>query len=173
MIRRPPRSTLFPYTTLFRSHALKMSCAMLGLLAVYVFYRAAQLYLGRPDRRVLYVLAFVPSILFWSSILGKDPLVLLGVALYTYGFVGWYRLRRLRYVVVLLLGVMLAAAMRAWLAPILLAPLWVVAVRLAPGPIRRAAWLAAGGGGGVFGVKMGGPHTTLPSMPAGGGTAGA
>src|SRR3712207_461300 len=23
MIRRPPRSTLFPYTTLFRSHALK------------------------------------------------------------------------------------------------------------------------------------------------------
>src|SRR3712207_8050487 len=24
MIRRPPRSTLFPYTTLFRSHALPM-----------------------------------------------------------------------------------------------------------------------------------------------------
>src|SRR5256884_8088983 len=24
MIRRPPRSTLFPYTTLFRSHALKI-----------------------------------------------------------------------------------------------------------------------------------------------------
>src|SRR2546421_6159881 len=25
MIRRPPRSTLFPYTTLFRSHVLKLS----------------------------------------------------------------------------------------------------------------------------------------------------
>src|SRR3712207_7818700 len=25
MIRRPPRSTLFPYTTLFRSHALRRS----------------------------------------------------------------------------------------------------------------------------------------------------
>src|SRR2546427_7732138 len=25
MIRRPPRSTLFPYTTLFRSHARRMS----------------------------------------------------------------------------------------------------------------------------------------------------
>src|SRR3712207_7789039 len=24
MIRRPPRSTLFPYTTLFRSHALRL-----------------------------------------------------------------------------------------------------------------------------------------------------
>src|SRR5947209_15445614 len=26
MIRRPPRSTLFPYTTLFRSHALRAEC---------------------------------------------------------------------------------------------------------------------------------------------------
>src|SRR5260221_10752740 len=26
MIRRPPRSTLFPYTTLFRSHAGVMKC---------------------------------------------------------------------------------------------------------------------------------------------------
>jgi len=145
-------------------HALKISCAMLGLLAVYVFYRAAELYLGRPDRRVLYVLAFVPSILFWSSILGKDPIVLLGVALYTYGFVAWYRARRLRYIVVLLLGVMLAAAMRLWLAPILLAPLWVVAVRLAPGPLRRAAWLVAGGAVVLFGMKLVRQYTTLASM---------
>src|SRR3712207_8032724 len=41
MIRRPPRSTLFPYTTLFRSsgecatcrEALSMFCAMLGGVA--------------------------------------------------------------------------------------------------------------------------------------------
>src|SRR5256885_7547206 len=29
MIRRPPRSTLFPYTTLFRSHELRL-CGELG-----------------------------------------------------------------------------------------------------------------------------------------------
>src|SRR2546426_3884653 len=33
MIRRPPRSTLFPYTTLFRSHDLEMLHAMLDPLA--------------------------------------------------------------------------------------------------------------------------------------------
>src|SRR2546422_11548404 len=27
MIRRPPRSTLFPYTTLFRSHAIRAAAA--------------------------------------------------------------------------------------------------------------------------------------------------
>src|SRR5947199_6948225 len=30
MIRRPPRSTLFPYTTLFRSHIADFSVGMLG-----------------------------------------------------------------------------------------------------------------------------------------------
>src|SRR5712664_850653 len=29
MIRRPPRSTLFPYTTLFRSHAERAGCRVL------------------------------------------------------------------------------------------------------------------------------------------------
>src|SRR5256712_7119319 len=132
-------------------HALKVSCAMLGLLAVYVFYRAAELYLGRPDRRVLYVLAFVPSSLFWSSILGKDPIVLLGVALYTYGFVGWYRLRRPGYVGVLLFGVLLAAAMRLWVARLPLAPPWGGPGRPPPGTIPRAPVPLAGGGLGSAG----------------------
>src|SRR5258708_9368365 len=38
MIRRPPRSTLFPYTTLFRSHALRANRASrrvhVGVLAI-------------------------------------------------------------------------------------------------------------------------------------------
>src|SRR3712207_8549135 len=34
MIRRPPRSTLFPYTTLFRSHATELDRA-LGYEAAY------------------------------------------------------------------------------------------------------------------------------------------
>src|SRR2546427_4942597 len=39
MIRRPPRSTLFPYTTLFRSdyaHVMLALCRALGLPALYV-----------------------------------------------------------------------------------------------------------------------------------------
>src|SRR3712207_8261197 len=37
MIRRPPRSTLFPYTTLFRSWAvLTALCAVGGLIALYL-----------------------------------------------------------------------------------------------------------------------------------------
>src|SRR2546428_9732323 len=34
MIRRPPRSTLFPYTTLFRSRALQVVLVVWGVLTV-------------------------------------------------------------------------------------------------------------------------------------------
>src|SRR5690349_21947972 len=38
MIRRPPRSTLFPYTTLFRSLLDKFPAALLGRLVVIPYY---------------------------------------------------------------------------------------------------------------------------------------
>src|SRR3712207_7899988 len=41
MIRRPPRSTLFPYTTLFRSHLLQLGVDPRKVLAVTFTNRAA------------------------------------------------------------------------------------------------------------------------------------
>src|SRR3712207_7849626 len=52
MIRRPPRSTLFPYTTLFRSHS-----AVAAALAA-----AAVPYLSRRTRRVVWVLAWIVAL---------------------------------------------------------------------------------------------------------------
>src|SRR5258708_27591525 len=38
MIRRPPRSTLFPYTTLFRSAYVSAGLAVIGDVALFLFY---------------------------------------------------------------------------------------------------------------------------------------
>src|SRR3712207_6871148 len=46
MIRRPPRSTLFPYTTLFRSHAAKENIQIHGGIG-YTWEHDAHLYLKR------------------------------------------------------------------------------------------------------------------------------
>jgi hypothetical protein len=113
-------------------HAMKVTFAFLGFLGVYVFYRGAALALGREEIRLLYVLGLFPSILFWSSILGKDPIVLLGIALYCYGVMGWSRHQRWPYLVAIALGIWIAAMIRLWAAPILLAPL-VISV---PGQMR-------------------------------------
>src|SRR5689334_24564036 len=61
MIRRPPRSTLFPYTTLFRSHSAKgMEWDAVYLLNVVDGSFPSEFATGKPElveeeRRLLYV----------------------------------------------------------------------------------------------------------------------
>jgi hypothetical protein len=71
-------------------HATKVTFGMIGLLAIYIFYRAVTVFIGRGKIGLLYMLAFFPSLLFWSSTLAKEPLLLLGIAIYSYGFIKWF-----------------------------------------------------------------------------------
>lgn len=109
-------------------HLMKVSFSMVGFVATYVLYRAAVRFLQREDIRVFFALSLFPSIIFWSSIIGKDPVVLLGIAIYVYGVASWYQTHSLRYILVVLFGIWAAMLFRIWLGPILLAPLAVFAL---------------------------------------------
>jgi hypothetical protein len=140
-------------------YAMKVSFAMVGLIAVYVMYRAAARFLGREDIRVLYLLALFPGILFWSSILGKDPVILLGISLYIYGVVGVYRhptpdLKRLVYLIGLVGGIVLASFIRIWLAPILVAPLLVFVLFSVRNVIVRVLLISIVGGAFVHAIEV-------------------
>jgi hypothetical protein len=117
-------------------HATKLTFAMLGLVAVFLFYRAAVRLIGRDRPLAFAALLLYPSVLFWSSILGKDPVVLLGIAIYAWGVVHMAVRRSSRYVVAVLCGIALASAIRIWLGPILLAPCLLVIVSR----VRGLAW---------------------------------
>jgi len=128
-------------------HALKLTCSMLGLLGVYLFYRAAVIFLGREAPRLFYLLAFFPGILFWSSILGKDPLVFLGIGLYCYGVSGWYRYRRASSLLAVCCGVVLAVFIRQWLGLIMVVPLGVTLLTGLSGVARLGCLLFFGSAG--------------------------
>ncbi|MCG2734892.1 MAG: hypothetical protein L6282_00710 [Candidatus Methanoperedenaceae archaeon] len=123
-------------------HAMKVSFAMVGLVAIYIFYRAAVIFMKRENKRVFYILALFPSILFWASILGKEPIILLGISLYVYGVVGWSRLKRLRYLLVIALGIIVVALIRTWLVPILLAPLVIFVLDGMQGKVSKVTLIA-------------------------------
>jgi hypothetical protein len=107
-------------------HAQKVSFAMIGLIAVYLFYRSAVTFLGREDRRLFYLLALFPGILFWSSILGKEPVVLFAIAIYTYGVVHWQLQGKARYFLCIAVGIWIAIFIRVWLGPIMVIPVVVM-----------------------------------------------
>lgn len=123
-------------------HATKVTCSLLGLIAVYLIYRAASLYRGEDDLRILYVLGLFPSITFWSSILGKDPITLLGVAVFVYAVVRFTLEGGARFIVVGALGLCLAAFIRVWLATLFTLPLCVLAFSSRQGLVGKVLALA-------------------------------
>lgn len=126
-------SQVFPYAF----HLIKVSYSMVGLIGIYVWYHAITLYLGRDDRRLLYIIGLYPSIIFWSSILGKDPITLLALGLFSLAVIGWYRTRRARYLVVGLIGLIIAMYIRSWLGPILILPTFILMFRFTENRSQR------------------------------------
>jgi hypothetical protein len=108
--------------------ALKLIFSYIGLVSVYVFYRAAVLALEREVPALLYILGIFPSLLFWSSILGKDPITLLGVAIFCYGVAGMIGSRNLLMLFYIALGLAISASIRIWLGAVFLAPLLLAVI---------------------------------------------
>jgi len=105
---------LVTYFTPPSYHAMKVEFAFFGLLGVWFFYRAVVVAAGRPWPAVFYVLAFFPSILFWSSTLGKDPLQFLFMGLYAYGGALWFVEGRLRAILWIGMSLLVVYLIRPW-----------------------------------------------------------
>lgn len=103
-------------------HAVKVSFSMIGLVAVYILYKSVTILLQKDDLKKLYLIALFPSLLFWSSILGKEPVILLGVSIYIYGTIAWYKTPNNKYLIIAGIGIFIAVLIRLWFFPILAFP---------------------------------------------------
>ena len=114
--------------------AQKVIFSYVGLIAVYIFYRAATICLGQDKIVALYALGLLPSLVFWSSILGKDPIVLLGIAIHCYGVVGLIVRKKTFMLLYIVIGLLIASFIRVWLGVIFVTPLIVTYVMLGRAP---------------------------------------
>jgi len=108
--------------------AVKIGFSFIGLIAVFLFYRAAVIFLAKDDIRIFYILALYPAILFWSSILGKEPITFLGMALFAYGAVGSWRRGGLKHFAAVFAGMLFVGVIRIWLVYIMVLSLAVMFV---------------------------------------------
>lgn len=135
-------------------HAMKVLYSFIGLWGCFCFYRSACHYLGSRKPWLLYIVGFTPSVLFWSSILGKDPVIFFGAGLYTLGVVGWLRTGRMRYSIAVISGVAIAIFVREWYGVIMVTPLLLVVGPQLRHPIQKVVSVAAGLGGMVYAFSL-------------------
>lgn len=133
--------------------ALLVVYSYIGMLGVWLFSRAVRSLLPGASWAGSYGIALFPSVLFWSSIIGKDPLIFLAA-----GGAAWALARHLRHggrgALLLYVGCGLAAgAVRPWWALILGAAPVLGAMSCAGLRWRFALGAAAAlGSAGIWGV---------------------
>lgn len=143
------------YLPIFDSyHALKVCFSFLGFIGSFVVYRAFAPFCGENRRRLLYLMFLFPSVIFWSSILGKDPVIFLGISLYVYGTIRFVYSGSLMFLVPLVAGVLLAGAFRTWYLPILLVPLATFGISGIKRPWLKYAFLGVIAAGVVYSARM-------------------
>jgi hypothetical protein len=119
-------------------HATKVSFAFVGLAGAVLSIYAADRLLGEKSSIARGLFVFWPSFVFWSSILGKEPLMLLAVGMFLLGTIAWMNDHRARYLALAVAGATLGAGVRTWLAPLFVISLLVAILsrvrrlRLAP-----------------------------------------
>lgn len=119
-------------------HMSKVIFAFMGLVGVYLVYRGWSIYTENESRRLFFILVLFPGILFWSSILGKEPLLIFSVGLYVYGLSYFLKRRHFWGLFMVCVAVILAGAIRPWMAIILGIPLAVGVFISSRGPMK---WL--------------------------------
>lgn len=101
-------------------HALKVIWSVFGFVGSYLFWLSYCHITKTRNLSVLWLLCAFPSLLFWSSILGKDPLVFFGLGLATYGAVLLFDKVERGPLLMFAAGVLAVASIRVWTATALL-----------------------------------------------------
>jgi len=133
-------------------HAQKVICAFIGCMGIFLFYRALRRLRPEIPHRAFPGLALFPSVLFWSSTLGKDAMIVFGISLTLYGMLRTLAGRNPLFLLISVFGLVLTAMIRIWLAPILVLSFCVVAVVSSRNIVFRLALLAAVLGGATYAV---------------------
>ncbi|HTW45535.1 MAG TPA: hypothetical protein VMD58_08315 [Acidobacteriaceae bacterium] len=147
-------SALLGYMTGSSYHAMKIVYSFIGLWGCFCFYRAACHYLSSRKPWLLYLVGFTPTVLFWSSILGKDPVIFLGAGLYALGAAGWLRTNRIGCALPAAWGILIAIFVREWYGVIMVAPLLFVVTPRLRHPIQRVLSVTGGVAGMVYAFTL-------------------
>jgi hypothetical protein len=122
-------------------HTLKVVFSLIGLASIYIIYRSVVRYSGVSRPKLLLFLGAFPSALFWSSILGKDPVMLFGISLYVAGAMYWMASRNPLWILLGVAGALVASSIRPWTAFILALPMLTLGLFYVRGIALRSIYI--------------------------------
>jgi len=106
-------------------YALKVTSSFIGFLGISLFYKSylyilSKTHIQSNDAQFSYILFLFPSIIFWSSGLGKESLMLFSIGLFVYSFLRFIDKITVKYFILITLSILGMFLVREWMAVIAL-----------------------------------------------------
>ncbi len=115
-------------------YSLKVLNSFIGFLGILFIYKTYEYILNKLNLKInryfIYILFFFPSILFWSSILGKDPLNLFFIGIFVYAFVHFIDSPKLKYLMLIVLSIWLVSYIRSWWSLIMMISIFLYFLKI-------------------------------------------
>lgn len=115
-------------------HSLKLLNSFIGYLGLLLLYKSFEYTMQKSnldtDPKYIYFFFLFPSVLFWSSILGKDPLTLFFIGLFSYGFIHLIDDFKLRYIIMIAVSIWLISYIRSWWSIIMVTTIFLYYLRV-------------------------------------------
>ena len=112
---------IFSYIVGDSYYSLKMKDSLIGFFALIIFYKSYLLIVINENIQInfkqdsfIYWIFLLPSLLFWSSILGKDPLNLFVMSIFIYFNLKLLYKVKVLYIFMIILAIFLASFIRSW-----------------------------------------------------------
>lgn len=121
---------IFTYFVGNSYYSLKLLSSLIGFVGVMFFYKTYEYFIIKNKLELkhdyfIYVIFLFPSILFWSSTLGKDPLNLFFIGLFSYGFIHLIDNFNFRYLIIIAIAVLLVSYIRPWWSIIMITSMFL------------------------------------------------
>ncbi len=106
-------------------YALKLLNSLIGFFGLLFLYKSYEHIMHKNGFELkkdyfIYVLFLFPSVLFWSSILGKDPINLFFVGVFTYGFIKFIDKVSIKFILLIIIGIVGVYFIRTWWSVIMI-----------------------------------------------------
>lgn len=103
-------------------YSMKIVSSFFAFLGLILFYKTYELLTYKQEIKnnlSQYYLFIIPSILIWTSLLGKDSLILFPIGLFVYAYFSFLTKKNLLWFLIILVSLLLAFLVRPWIPLIL------------------------------------------------------
>ena len=115
-------------------HALKLLNSFISFLGLILLYKTYEYIIKKSELKIndnfIYFFFLFPTILFWSSILGKDPLNLFFIGLFSYGFIHFIDNAKLKYLLMIIISIWLVSYIRSWWSIIMITSIFLYYLKI-------------------------------------------